>query len=64
MTVIRQRIDMPIPRKRKGSTTVHEKVSYRDGQAERIGNGQFLRCRVRRDFAATTVSNLARDRYC
>lgn len=26
MTVIRQRIDMPIPRKRKGSTTVHEKA--------------------------------------
>lgn len=27
MTIVRQRIDVPVPRKRKGASGVHEKVS-------------------------------------
>lgn len=30
MTIVRQRIEIPIPRKRKGSVTNHDKVSYFD----------------------------------
>jgi hypothetical protein len=69
MTVVRQRIDTNVPRKRKGGTSGHDKVSLSafyypvDGDLY-LGNGEFLSKRLPGNLAINTVPNIKSHRHC
>ncbi len=46
MTVIRQRIDTPVPRKRVGSASVHEKVGFLSSSILHICRGKLTEVRT------------------